>query len=116
MEDWELDLEKALALEPTHLATYGLTYEKGTRLWKQQREGLVQPLNEDSELAMYSRAIDVLEAHGFEHYEISNFARPSFRCRHNQVYWANHAYFGFGQGAARYVEGVRQTTVRDLGA
>jgi oxygen-independent coproporphyrinogen-3 oxidase len=58
--------------------------------------------------------MDVLEAAGFEHYEISNFARPGFRCRHNQVYWANHAYFGFGQGAARYVEGVRQTTTRDL--
>jgi oxygen-independent coproporphyrinogen-3 oxidase len=116
LEDWLADLDRALALEPTHLATYGLTYEKGTRLWKQQRRGLVQALDEDCELALYTRAMDVLEAAGFEHYEISNFARPGFRCRHNQVYWANHAYFGFGQGAARYVEGVRQTTTRDLAA
>jgi oxygen-independent coproporphyrinogen-3 oxidase len=116
LEDWMADLDRALTLETTHLATYGLTYEKGTRLWKQQRRGLVQALDEDSELALYTRAMDVLEAAGFEHYEISNFARPGFRCRHNQVYWANHAYFGFGQGAARYVEGVRQTTTRDLAA
>src|SRR5207253_8168293 len=83
-------------------------------LWKQQRQGLVQALDEESELALYTHGMDTLEAAGFEHYEISNFARPGFRCRHNQVYWANHAYFGFGQGAARYVDGVRQTTTRDL--
>jgi oxygen-independent coproporphyrinogen III oxidase len=115
LKDWLTDLEQALALEPTHLATYGLTYEKGTRLWKQKRQGQVQALSENSELAMYTGAMDALAAAGFEHYEISNFARPGFRCRHNQVYWANHAYFGFGEGSARYVEGVRQTTVRDLG-
>src|SRR5262245_61380102 len=112
---WENDVRAALALKPTHIAAYGLTYEKGTRLWKQQQVGEVQRLDEDTELAMYTTAMDMLEAAGFEHYEISNFARPGFRCRHNQVYWANHAYFGFGQGAARYVNGVRQTTVRDLG-
>ena len=114
-DDWQSDLDQALALAPTHLATYGLTFEKGTRLWKQQRTGLVQALDQDAELALYVRAMDVLEAAGFEHYEISNFARPGHRCRHNQVYWANHAYYGFGQGAARYVNGVRQTTTRDLG-
>ena len=115
LKDWLTDIEQALALEPTHLAAYGLTFEKGTRLWKQKRRGQVQALDEESELAMYTGAMVVLAAAGFEHYEISNFARPGYRCRHNQVYWANHAYFGFGEGAARYVEGVRQTTVRDLG-
>src|SRR5262249_678990 len=65
------------------------------------------------ELAMYERAIDVLEAAGFEHYELSNFARPGRRCRHNQVYWANGAYFGFGVGAARYIDGRRELNTRD---
>src|SRR3954465_14996005 len=59
-------------------------------------------------------AIDTLEGAGLEHYEISSFARPGRRCRHNQVYWANHAYFGFGMGAARYVRGVRSVNTRDL--
>jgi oxygen-independent coproporphyrinogen-3 oxidase len=111
---WEADLRAALALGPAHVATYGLTYEKGTRLWKQRRAGQVLPLDEEQELALYERAMDVLGAAGFEHYEISNFARPGRRCRHNQVYWANEAYFGLGMGAARYVLGRRELNTRDL--
>ena len=97
IEQWRDDLERAFALKPMHVASYGLTYEKGTRLWKQREHGQVHALDEA----------------GFEHYEISNFARPGFRCRHNQTYWANHAYFGFGVGAARYVNGVRELNTRD---
>ena len=109
---WEQDLRQALTFGPTHIATYGLTYEKGTRLWQQQQGGQVLRLGEDDELAMYTLAMDVLADAGFEHYEISNFARPGFRCRHNQVYWANHAHFGFGVGAASYVHGERRHNVR----
>jgi oxygen-independent coproporphyrinogen-3 oxidase len=118
LEQWLSDLRRALALEPDHIATYGLTYEKGTPLWKQRQRGQVKPLDEEAELAMYTQAMDLLESAGFEHYELSNFARltpgESKRCRHNQVYWANHAYFGFGMGAARYVNLVRDLNTRDL--
>jgi oxygen-independent coproporphyrinogen-3 oxidase len=112
--EWESDLRQALALAPDHVATYGLTYEKGTPLWKRRRRGEVVPLGEEAELAMYAAGIDALEAAGFEHYEISNFARPGRRCRHNETYWANEAYFGFGMGAARYVLGRRELNTRDL--
>jgi len=112
--EWETDLDKALSLSPDHLSTYGLTYEKGTRLWKQKQGGEIRPVDEDSELAMYAHGIDRLSGAGFEHYEISNFARPGKRSRHNQVYWANHAYFGFGMGAARYIDGRRELNTRDL--
>jgi oxygen-independent coproporphyrinogen-3 oxidase len=115
-ERWKADLNQALRLEPKHVSTYGLTYEKGTRLWKQRRRGEVQPLDEEAELAFYEHAMDRLAAAGFEHYEISNFARPGYRCRHNEVYWANEAYFGFGMGAARYLEGRRELNTRDLTA
>jgi oxygen-independent coproporphyrinogen-3 oxidase len=111
---WRADLTRALALGPDHLATYGLTYEKGTPLWKRRRHGQVQALDEDAELGLYALAIDTLEAAGFEHYELSNFARPGRRCWHNQVYWANEAYFGFGMGAARYVRGRRELNTRAL--
>jgi oxygen-independent coproporphyrinogen-3 oxidase len=111
---WQVDLARALELTPDHLSTYGLTYEKGTPLWKRRQRGQVLPLDEDAELTLYARAIDTLEAAGFEHYEISNFARRGRRCRHNQVYWANEAYFGFGMGAARYVLGRRELNTRDL--
>ena len=113
-EQWNEDLARALAFQPNHIATYGLTYEKGTRLWKQRERGQLTSLPEDAELEMYLDAMDVLERAGLEHYEISNFARAGYRCRHNQVYWANHAYFGFGVGAARYVNGVRELNTRDL--
>ncbi len=111
--DWERDLAGALRYEPDHLSTYGLTYEKGTPLWKDRDRGRVRPVGEDDELAMYQLAIDTLAAEGFEHYEISNFARPGQRSIHNQRYWANEAYFGVGVGAARYVEGIRELNVRN---
>lgn len=114
LNEWQTDLARALALEPDHLSTYGLTYEKGTPLWKQRQHGEVRPLEEEAELDQYACAIDTLEQAGFEHYEISNFARPGRRSRHNQVYWANHGYFGFGMGAARYLHGRRELNRRDL--
>jgi len=112
-QGWAADLDAALALAPDHLSTYGLTYEKGTPLWKARRAGAVAAASEDDELAMYELAIDRLTASGFEHYEVSNFARRGFRCRHNERYWANEAYLGFGVGAARYVNGVRELNTRD---
>ena len=107
VDEWDEDLRQALSLAPDHISTYGLTYEKGTRLWKQRQRGSIHPLDEDTELQQYSHAMDTLESAGLEHYEISNFARPGCRSRHNQVYWANHPYFGFGVGAARYLDGRR---------
>ncbi len=112
--EWRDDLARALALDPDHVSTYGLTYEKGTPLWKQRRRGAVIALDEDAELALYQAGIDTLEEAGFEQYEISNFALPGRRCRHNETYWANEAYFGFGMGAARYVQGRRELNTRDL--
>lgn len=111
--DWAADLDAALAFGPDHVSTYGLTYETGTPLWKARRRGAVPVVGEDAELAMYEHAIDRLAAAGFEHYEVSNFARPGRRCRHNERYWANEAYHGFGTGAARYVRGRRELNVRD---
>ncbi|MBA4062702.1 MAG: coproporphyrinogen III oxidase [Isosphaera sp.] len=113
VESWAADLAAAVALGPDHVSTYGLTYETGTPLWKRRRAGGVPVVGEDDELAMYELAIDALTAAGFEHYEVSNFARPGRRCRHNERYWANEAYHGFGVGAARYVGGVRELNTRD---
>ncbi len=114
LADWDDDLRQALALAPDHVSTYGLTYEKGTRLWAQRRRGLVQALDEDTELGLYLYALDTLAAAGLRRYEVSNHARPGRECRHNQTYWANWAYFGFGLGAARYVQGTRELNTRSL--
>ncbi len=115
-EQWRADLQRGIKLDVAHISTYGLTYEKGTRLWKQREAGEVRAVDEELERTMYELAMDLLPAAGFEQYEISNFARPGCPSRHNQVYWANHAYFGFGLGAARYVQGRREINTRDLAA
>jgi oxygen-independent coproporphyrinogen-3 oxidase len=111
--EWAADLSDALRHDPDHVSTYGLTFEKGTPLWKDRERGQVSAVPEDAELAMYEHAIDRLTRAGFEHYEISNFARPGRRSAHNQRYWANEAYWGVGVGAARYVDGRREVNVRD---
>ena len=113
LADWHADLATAMGYAPDHLSTYGLTYETGTPLWKARRKKTLTPVTEDDEAAMYGAAIDTLTGHGFEHYEVSNFARPGQRSLHNQRYWANDAYYGFGTGAARYVHGSRELNVRD---
>jgi oxygen-independent coproporphyrinogen-3 oxidase len=113
-EQWRDDLRQALALAPDHISAYGLTYEKGTRLWKQRKRGQVRPVGEDQEARMYRDAMEILGAAGYEQYEISNYAKSNKRCRHNEVYWANEAYFGFGLGAASYIEGRRLTNTRDV--
>lgn len=116
LESWQRDLDATLALGPSHLSCYGLVYEKGTPLWKRWNRGEVRALDEDLERAMYEATMDQLEAAGLEMYEISNFARPGEECRHNLIYWANESYFGVGLGAARYVDGLRATNTRELGA
>lgn len=116
LSQWQLDLQRAVDFGLQHLSTYGLTYEKGTPLWKQVNQGLLAPLGDDLELEMYQLAIDFLETNGYQHYEISNFALSGSQCRHNHVYWANHAYWGYGLGAARYVQGRRETNTRNFDA
>ncbi|MFM7131640.1 MAG: radical SAM family heme chaperone HemW [bacterium] len=111
---WRNDLQTVLSLKPRHLSCYGLIYEKGTALWKQLQAGAVAPVCEDVEATMYEETIETLAAEGLEQYEISNYAVPGAECRHNLVYWANDAYYGFGLGAARYIDGLRATNIRDL--
>ncbi|HUY36123.1 MAG TPA: radical SAM family heme chaperone HemW [Pirellulales bacterium] len=110
--EWENDLAAALRLQPDHVSTYGLTLERGTTFWGRLLSGQLTRADEESERTMYAAAIDTLGAAGFEHYEVSNFARPAQRCRHNEVYWAADEYYAAGPGAARYVAGRREVNHR----
>ncbi|HVJ83758.1 MAG TPA: radical SAM family heme chaperone HemW [Planctomycetia bacterium] len=115
LAEWESDVAMATSLATPHCSAYGLTFEKGTRLWKQKELGIVTQTDEELERAMFETAAERFSAAGLLRYEISNFAaKPERRCRHNQVYWANHAYFGFGTGAAAYAGGLRTLNTRDL--
>ncbi len=111
-EGWQADLAAAIALAPRHVSTYGLTFERGTPFWNRLTRGELRQLDEETERALYAAAIDTLTAAGFEHYEVSNFARPGYRCRHNEVYWLGGGYYAVGPGAARYVGGRRETNHR----
>ena len=109
---WQHDLKTLLALEPDHVSTYGLTFERGTAFWSRLQQGQLARLDEELEAAMYAAAIDTLTAAGLEHYEVSNFARPGHRCRHNEIYWAGGGYYAAGPGAARFVDGRRELNHR----
>jgi oxygen-independent coproporphyrinogen-3 oxidase len=89
-----------------------LTYEKGAAFWSRRQKSRVQPADEEQERQMYELAIDRLTAAGYEHYEVSNFARSGHRCRHNLTYWTGGEYFAAGPGAARYMDGWREMNHR----
>ena len=109
LEQWSTDLNHAIALAPDHFSTYELTYEKGTRFWNRLNRSELVESGEDLRAEMYLAAMDRLTTAGWEHYEISSFAKPGHRSRHNQVYWSGRPYFAFGPGAARFIGGVRET-------
>jgi oxygen-independent coproporphyrinogen III oxidase len=111
---WQRSLDMAVDLGVDHLSTYGLTIEEGTPFegWR-ERDPSAFASNE-LEAELYDIAIASLEAGGYEHYEISNFARPGHRCAHNENYWKNGEYVGFGVGAASYRGGRRSIHTRKL--
>jgi len=108
----EHDLGAAVALGVQHVSVYCLTWEKGTRFESLRRAGTIAPADEPVERAMMEATIDGLEAAGYEHYEVSNFARPGHRCRHNQTYWDCRPWEAFGPGAARFDGRERVTNHR----
>jgi oxygen-independent coproporphyrinogen III oxidase len=112
LDQWSADLDAAFALRPDHVSTYGLTFERGTDFWSRRERGQLIETDEELQREMYALAIDRLTAAGFEHYEVSNFARPGQRSRHNETYWSGRGYYAAGPGAARYVDGIRETNHR----
>jgi oxygen-independent coproporphyrinogen-3 oxidase len=111
---WRRSLNRAIALQVDHVSTYGLTVEDGTPYadWREREPSAF--FDDAAEGDLYGLAIDALQAAGYEHYEISNFARPGHRCKHNANYWANGDYIGFGVGAASYRNGERSVHTRSL--
>jgi oxygen-independent coproporphyrinogen III oxidase len=108
----EADLAAAAALGVQHVSVYCLTWEQGTAFESARRRGDLVPAEESLERVIFEAAIDGLTASGFEHYEVSNFARPGFRCRHNEAYWDCRPWEAFGPGAARFDGRTRITNHR----
>ncbi len=112
----ERDLEAVKSLGVQHVSVYCLTWEKGTNFDSLRQKGMLHRAEESVECDMFEATIDRLEAAGFEHYEVSNFARAGFRCRHNEAYWDCRPWEAFGPGAARFDGRTRITNHRSTQA
>ncbi len=118
LESLEDTLHKILSLvpPPEHISAYSLIVEEGTPFYEMQKRGELTLPDEDMEREMYWRTADILKKYRYEHYEISNYARESYQCRHNVGYWTRRDYLGFGIGAASLYENVRYKNADDLAA
>jgi oxygen-independent coproporphyrinogen-3 oxidase len=124
LADWQHDIDAVLALDVEHISAYCLTIEEGTPLWKLTIDNSLRnatldrgqefTMNEELERQMYETLIDQLTAAGYEHYEISNFAKPGYRSRHNSSYWHDVPYVGLGAAAHSYDGHCRSWNVSNL--
>jgi oxygen-independent coproporphyrinogen-3 oxidase len=114
LQTWRDTLEQALALAPQHLSIYELTVEAGTPFADQQKQGNLPLPDEDSVLLMLDTTRHMVSGAGIDRYEISNYAKPGFQCRHNINYWRNGSYIGLGPGAVACLGGTRYTSVADV--
>ena len=115
-EQWKTDIEIALCLNVQHISCYCLSYETGTRLTRLLQRGEIKEQDDDTLNTMYDYLCEQLALHGYEHYEVSNFALPHYRSQHNSCYWADKSYIGFGAGAHSYdaERRIRSWNVSDL--
>lgn len=118
-ESWQETLRQVIALTPEHISAYSLIIEEGTPFYERYkpggREEYLLP-DEDMERQMYYDTGDILGAAGYERYEISNYAKPGFECRHNLGYWERREYLGLGLGASSLIKGIRYQNHKKLSA
>jgi oxygen-independent coproporphyrinogen-3 oxidase len=113
---WESNLKQAIELQPTHISCYSLILEPGTQLFNMVQSKQVIPLDADSDAELYEFTINFLTSHGFEQYEVSNFAKQNYKCRHNINYWNHSNYLGFGPSAHSFWENERWWNVSNITA
>lgn len=107
MLDFTETLEQAIALDVPHYSSYSLIVEPKTIFYNAMQKGKLHLPPQEIEAAMYEQAMETMERHGLQQYEISNFAKPGFESRHNLTYWDNREYYGIGAGAHGYTAGKR---------
>ena len=114
LQDWIHTLESLMTFAPSHISCYALTIEEGTRLAQDIARNLVMPPDEMLQVDMESAAECFLTGEGFSRYELSNYAKPDYACRHNLLYWTGGEYIGLGPSAQSYFHGIRFGNVADL--
>ncbi len=114
IKQWEENLSKALKLNIPHLSAYHLSYEEGTAMYQQLKEGLIEPVDEETSVLLFDTLIEHLTSAGYEHYEISNFCKPDCYSRHNTAYWTDKKYLGIGAAAHSYNHHSRQWNINSV--
>lgn len=115
-EDALSDLERILGLDPEHISCYSLQIEEGTPFGDMAEAGELTEVPDEEDRRTYHEICRVLREAGYEHYEISNFAKPGFRSRHNSLYWDMSDYIGVGLGASGFTYGRRYKNISDIEA
>jgi len=110
LDDLKEDLNNFLSLDITHISTYSLIIEPHTKLYINN----IENIDEDLDYEMYNTIINILEKHGYKHYEVSNFAKDGYFSKHNLTYWNNNEYYGFGLGASGYINNIRYDNTRSI--
>ncbi len=114
LQQWQDSLQQAIAQAPTHISVYDLTIESGTAFGKRYEAGAKPLPTEELTVEMYLIARDRLLGAGYDHYEISNYARTGYQCQHNRTYWQNQPFWGMGMGATSHVDGCRLDRPRKI--
>ena len=114
LEQWKEDLLMAFSLKVQHISAYHLTYEQGTRLWQMLQRKEICEVDEDTSVELFRILCEEMQKAGYEHYEISNFALPGYRSRHNSAYWHEVPYLGCGPGAHSFDGDSREWNVSSL--
>lgn len=116
VESYIASLERIISLNPTHISAYSLILEEYTPLYDMVNENKIPLPSEDDEREMYYKTHELLTKNGYNQYEISNYAKNDKHCKHNCLYWSRGEYFGFGIGAASYINGVRYKNISSFDA
>lgn len=112
--EWRKDLDCAIGLNVEHISAYSLMYEEGTPLYRMREEGKIVENEEENSVGMYEMLVEKLSVAGYEHYEISNFAKPGYESKHNSSYWDGTHYIGLGAAAHSYDGKRRQWNVNSI--
>lgn len=114
IDSWKKTLSSALLLNPDHISLYCLEIERGSKLYEKVSVGALEPASDDAQARMYDSTIDILSAAGFNHYEISNWAKSGHKSRHNLSYWTGADYLGVGVSACGFIGGWRYSNVNAM--
>lgn len=115
LEQWHKDLEHVRVLDPEHLSVYSLSIDNGSEFNEQAEKGTFILPDDETTAALYETATEKLEQAGFVQYEVSNFSKPGFACRHNMNYWNRGEYLGLGPGAWSFINNIRRHNIADVG-